>query len=82
MDLSSCGLTHKILPKIFPIIAKNPTLRYLKLDQNNFAKDNFASIKEALRYNVGLKYLSLSMCKIDDQGAKTLGEAFSIAQHI
>eukprot|EP00347_Sterkiella_histriomuscorum_P005528 403356270 len=57
LNLSSCQLTHKVIPKIFPILSKNKFLRFLILDQNNFEKDAFASIKEGLRNNTSLKCL-------------------------
>lgn len=82
LNLASCGFTHKILGRIFPVLAKNKYLRCLVLDHNNFEKDGFLYLKEGLRNNVALKYFSMSMCKIDDEGVRSLGESISTAANL
>lgn len=82
LNLTSCGLTHKILGKLFPVLTKNHHLRELLLDQNNFEKDKFIAIKEGLRMNKTLIILSLSMCKIDDKGARTIGECLTTSVNL
>lgn len=75
LDFSHCGLTDKTLQKLHDCIKCSPTLKFLNLDGNKFAKSQRFDIFLSQDDKLSLQCLSLKHCDINRIGTFHIGAA-------
>jgi len=75
LDFSNSGLTDETLQRLYDCIKCSPSLRFLHLDGNKFAKSQRFDVFLSQDDKLSLQHLSLKHCDINRTGAFHLGVA-------